>query len=106
MTRTPHLVPRLLLFLAGLGFLLMIIYAVVTASLPEQGAIIGGLIWGKVTLVDLYLGFFINLLLLWYLEPRRGRVILFGLIFLVMGNWLLCWYLAWRWPHLRGLGNQ
>lgn len=96
---------RTLLFLGGLGFLLMIVYAGFNASLFEQGPIIGGLIWGKVTLVDLYLGFAIALVLLWYLEPRRYYVLIFGLLFLFLGNWLLCWYLAWRWPHLRGLGN-
>ena len=103
--RHQHAGIRWALFLAGLGFLLMIIYASFTVSLLEQGPMLGGLIWGKVTLVDLYLGFAVTLLLLWFLEPRRRYVILFGILFLFMGNWLLCWFLAWRWPHLRGIGT-
>lgn len=94
---------RWLLFLAGLCFLLMIVYASFTASLVDQGRLMGGLIWGKVTLVDLYLGFAVTLLLLWFLEPRRHYVVLFGIAFLFMGNWLLCWYLAWRWPYLNAI---
>ncbi len=92
---------RALLWLAGAAFLAMIIQAAFTASLFDQGPVIGGLIWGKVTLVDLYLGFGLALLLLFYLEPSRPHLIVFGLLYLFMGNWLLCWYLAWRWPHLR-----
>lgn len=106
-TATPssHRTVRGLLFVSGLGFLLMIVHAGLNASLFDQGPVIGGLIWGKVTLVDLYLGFAVALVLLWYLEPRRLYVVIFGLLFLFLGNWLLCWYLAWRWPHLRGLGR-
>jgi hypothetical protein len=96
---------RWLLFVAGGAFLIQIILAILEVSLFAQGPIITGLVWGRVTLVDLYLGFAIALLLLWYLEPKRSYVIIFGIIFMFMGNWLLCWYLAWRWPHLRGL-NQ
>lgn len=96
-------VVRWLFFLAGLGFLLQIILATLAVSLFEQGPLITGLIWGRVTLVDLYLGFFIALILLWYLEPKRSYVLIFGIIFMFMGNWLLCWYLAWRWPHLKGI---
>lgn len=97
---------RLLLFVLGLGFLLMVIYAIATDSITEQGAVMMGLIWGQVALVDLYLGFVISLILLWYLELRRLYVVIFGLILMVMGNWLLCWYLAWRWPHLRGVNGK
>ncbi|MEX1057422.1 MAG: hypothetical protein WED11_06805 [Natronospirillum sp.] len=103
MSLTTHTTIRWLLFGVALAFLTMIVYAAATASLTKQGPAIGGLIWGKITLVDLYLGFFIALLLLWFLEPNRRYVLVFSLAFLVMGNWLLCWYLAWRWPHLRGI---
>lgn len=96
-------VVRWLLFIAGLGFLIQIILAILEVSLFAQGPIITGLVWGRVTLVDLYLGFFIALILLWFLEPKRSYVIVFGIIFMFMGNWLLCWYLAWRWPHLKGI---
>lgn len=92
---------RIVLALAGLGFLLQIIHASLQVGLFEQGPLIMELIWGRVTLVDLYLGFVVALILLWFLEPRRLYVVIFGLVFLFMGNWLLCWYLAWRWPHLR-----
>lgn len=92
---------RGVLVLAGAGFLAMIVQASLTASLFEQGPQIGGLIWGKVTLVDLYLGFGLTLLLLAYLEPSRPYLIGFAVLYLFMGNWLLCWYLAWRWPHFR-----
>lgn len=94
---------RWILLLAGLGFLLQIIYAINEISLFVEGPLITELIWGQVTLVDLYLGFFIALILLWYLDPKRSYVIIFGILFLFMGNWLLCWYLAWRWPHLKGI---
>ena len=102
---TSQLSVRIVLALAGLAFLIQIILASLQISLFEQGPIITGLVWGQVTLVDLYLGFFVALILLWYLEPKRLYVIVFGVLFLFMGNWLLCWYLAWRWPHLRGLGR-
>lgn len=94
---------RLILFALGLGFLLMVVHAVVTESITEQGAILMGLVWGQVALVDLYLGFVVAIILLWYLEPRRLYVVIFGVVLMFMGNWLLCWYLAWRWPKLRGV---
>ncbi|WLD59518.1 hypothetical protein NFC81_06990 [Salinispirillum sp. LH 10-3-1] len=100
MSQRPQFWLRVGLFLLGTAFLLQIILAALSVSIFVEGPMIGGLVWGKVTLVDLYLGFIISLLFLWMLEPRKLLVLLFVPLFLVMGNWLLCWYLAWRWPHL------
>ncbi|MCH8550598.1 MAG: hypothetical protein LAT62_01595 [Natronospirillum sp.] len=106
MTRqSRHTAVRVFLLVAGLAFLGQIIYASLQVSLFEQGPLLTGLVWGQVTLVDLYLGFIVALLLLWHLEPKRLYVLVFGLLFLFLGNWLLCWYLAWRWPQLRGLSR-
>lgn len=91
---------RTALVLLGTAFLVQIILAAFSVSIFIEGPMIGSLVWGKVTLVDLYLGFLISLLFLWMLEPRKALVLIFIPVFLVMGNWLLCWYLAWRWPHL------
>ncbi|MFC3852842.1 hypothetical protein ACFOSD_08350 [Salinispirillum marinum] len=95
-----HTLIRWGLFVAGSAFLGQIIWASMTVSLFTEGPMIGNLVWGKVTLVDLYLGFFIALLLLWQLEPKKVLVLCFIPLYMVMGNWLLCWYLAWRWPQL------
>lgn len=98
-TRTQWVI-RWLLVVVGSAFLAQIIWASLTISLFEEGPLIGGLVWGQVALVDLYLGFLISLLLLWMLEPRKLFVLIFFPILMIMGNWLLCWYLAWRWPYL------
>lgn len=91
---------RIVLFLLGSAFLAQIVWASFTVSLFTEGPMIGALTWGKVTLVDLYLGFLIAVLILWQLEPKKGLVWLFIPLYMIMGNWLLCWYLAWRWPQL------
>lgn len=91
---------RAALWLAGLAFALQVLHAAFSGSLPMTTGVISQYLWGRVMLVDLYLGFLLALGLLWGLETRRPYLLLLAPLLLVFGNLALCWYLAWRYPAL------
>lgn len=52
--------------------------------------------WGVVSLIDLYLGFFLVAVLIWVLEPNKAIALLFILPLPFIGNvWPAVW-VAWR----------
>jgi hypothetical protein len=52
--------------------------------------------WGVVSLIDLYLGFFLIAVLIWMLEPNKIIALAFIIPLPVLGNvWAAVWF-AWR----------
>ncbi len=89
---------RLLAALGGLVLLALIVWAMLTAgqSLSEAVAWLVSEPWGVVSLVDLYLGFFLIAVLIWVLEPNKKIALAFILPLPVLGNvWAAVW-VAWR----------
>lgn len=89
---------RILSALGGVILLIAIIWAMLTAgqSLTEAIAWLTSEPWGVVSLIDLYLGFFLIAVLIWVLEPNKTIALAFILPLPVLGNvWAAVW-VAWR----------
>lgn len=68
-------------------------------SFSEQGAVLMDMIWGRISLLDLYAGFFIGIALVWFLEPKSWVRWLVTLTTPLLGNPILAiWLVArFRW---------
>ena len=83
----------------GLGVLIII--AVADRSFLEAGNWLFSEPWGLVTLADLYLGFLLSALIIWFFEPRTVNALIWILPIPVLGNlWTAVWFII-RLPHLR-----
>lgn len=92
---------QLLLAVLALGFAGMIVYAIADGSFSQAGSWLISQPWGQVTLADLYFGFVLSALVIWWFE-RRVAVALFWILPIpFLGNvWTAIWFIL-RLPLLR-----
>ncbi len=79
-----------------------IVYSFLKGDFLAEGAVITEMLWGRVTLIDIYIGFFI--MIAWMLFRERSVVakVLWTLSFLVTGNVAICLYLFLAFRQSRG----
>lgn len=91
------------ILLAGLALTLswLIWAALADGSFAEAGNWLTTHPWGIVSLVDLYAGFLLVALIIWWFEPNKLAACFWIAPIPVLGNvWTLVWVL-WRLPELR-----
>ncbi|MCH8530226.1 MAG: hypothetical protein LAT65_05180 [Saccharospirillum sp.] len=76
------------------------------SEFSEQGAWLMNNVWGQISLIDLYGGFFIGLTLVWVLEPKAWVRWALTLTLPFIGNPLLALWLILRWGKLKALAKQ
>ena len=106
----PTTAVRVLRVIAPLGALAMFATIVLAlrsgASLGEQGAEIGALVWGRVTFVDLGLALVLGWLWIAWRERRVVRALVWLVLTAVTGSGALLLYVAlaaWRADDMRGV---
>lgn len=60
----------------------------------SEGSAILAMAWGKVTMIDLYIGFLIFWAWIAYRENRPGKAALWLVLMLGLGSWAACLYLV------------
>lgn len=87
--------------LGALGLAGLIVIAITNGSFSEAGNWLMSDPWGQVTLADLYLGFLLSALIIWFFEPKPLTALLWIVPIPVLGNvWVAVWFII-RLPHLR-----
>lgn len=86
---------RVFSVIAVLVMAAVIVFGFVSGEFTSEGSQIWGLAWGKVTLVDLYVG--LAIFGVWVAVRQRGIVTtaLWWLALIVLGNFAAAIYLAW-----------
>jgi len=85
----------------ALGLTALIFVAMADGSFAQAGSWLTSQPWGLVTLTDLYLGFFLSALVIWFFESRPLVALLWILPIPVLGNvWTALWFII-RLAHLR-----
>jgi magnesium-transporting ATPase (P-type) len=82
-------------FLLAAGALVMlgvILYGLPQGTFFEEGGQLVSLYWGKVTLIDLYLAFFVFIGWVAYRENHTGRTLLITLLTLTLGSLTITLY--------------
>lgn len=89
---TKWLPVRILAAIGATAFSIQIVHAALTGDFMAEGAVLAGLAWGRVTLVDLYLGFVLTAGLIAWLERGLAARLFWILPLFILGN---AWALAW-----------
>ena len=71
----------------------MIVFSITTGDLFLEGSIIGSLVWGQMSLVDLYVGFFLVYLWVYYKESSITLRIVWAVLFVVTGSMATALYI-------------
>lgn len=80
---------------AMLAMALAIGYAFIAGDFGREGAVLGAMPWGIVSLVDLYAGFALFACWVVYREASRPAAIVWVLLILVLGNLMTAAYVFW-----------
>lgn len=89
--------------LTGGGVLMAtIIHAGFGGDLRTEGGVLTDLLWGRVLLVDVYLGFVLFGLWIGWREGRSLSAVLWIAALLVIGNVVACAYVVRAWWRARG----
>ncbi len=92
---------QLVLAVLALGFAGLIAYAIADGSFSQAGSWLISQPWGQVTLADLYLGFVLSALVIWWFERRLVVALFWILPIPFLGNvWTAIWFIL-RLPLLR-----
>lgn len=84
---------QLLPFMAALVLAALIVWAAGAGDFSGFGAVLTSDPWGVVTLADLYIGFLLSALVIWFAHRRKWVAILWILPLPVLGNvWAGVWF--------------
>lgn len=87
------------LFLCGVAFIAFCVWAGATGDFMREFNLITELPWGKVSLVDLFLGFILFAIIILAFEPPWIGIPVVILLF-IFGNWVTAFWLALRLPKI------
>lgn len=101
----PLMPGRFIVALAGGGGVLLlatIIHAGLAGDLRAEGAVLTDLLWGRVLLVDVYLGFALFGAWIGWRERMTFAAMIWIVALLCLGNIVACAYLVQAWWRARG----
>lgn len=87
--------------LLSFGLLLLIFWALLDGNFFLEGGQLLRSKWGLVALADLYLGFFLFSLFIFWIEEKRVTAAIVTALLFVLGNWVAGIWLVYRFPLLR-----
>jgi len=70
-----------------------IIYGFIMGDFADEGSVIISLLWGKVTLIDIYISFFIFTAWIIYRENNLVHSLVWFILMMVLGSFTACLYL-------------
>ena len=77
---------RIIAWISTLIMLFMIVFSLVTGDFFEQGSILMSLVWGQMSLVDLYVGFALVYVWIFYKETKVLPRIIWAILLIVTGS--------------------
>jgi hypothetical protein len=87
---------RLLAITATLIMLVTLIYGFVAGDFFKEGSLLVSLAWGKVSLIDVYIGFFLFSAWVVYREKNWLISALWIILIMILGNFITCLYVTCR----------
>jgi len=67
-------------------------YGFIAGDFFKEGSILFSMAWGKVSLIDVYIGFFLFSAWVIYREEKWTTAVLWVLLIMVLGNFITCLY--------------
>lgn len=72
---------------------LSIVYGLTMGDFTGEGSVLLSLLWGKITMIDIYISFLIFTAWIIYRENNPGRSIIWFILMMVLGSFTSCLYL-------------
>lgn len=69
-----------------------LVYGFIDGDFFKEGSILFSMVWGKVSLIDVYTGFFLFSAWVLYREESWMKAVLWILSIMVLGNFITCLY--------------
>jgi len=93
---------QILSFTGALIMAFSIIYGFVRGDFSGEGSILLSMIWGKISLIDVYIGFLIFSAWIIYRENHPGRSTIWFILMMIFGSFTACLYLFLNFRQSRG----
>lgn len=77
---------RIIAWLSTVIMTFMIVFSLLTGDFFAQGSVLMGLVWGQMSLVDLYVGFLLVYVWIFYKETKILPRIVWALLLIVTGS--------------------
>ena len=71
---------------------LTLVYGFIAGDFFEEGSILFSMAWGKVSLIDVYIGFFLFSAWIIYREEKLATAVLWILSIMILGDFITCLY--------------
>lgn len=71
---------------------LTLVYGFIAGNFFQEGSILFSMAWGKVSLIDVYIGFFLFSAWIIYREEKWVTAVLWILSIMILGNFITCLY--------------
>lgn len=85
---------RLLAIAGTLIMFVTLVYGFVAGDFFKEGSILMSLAWGKVSLIDVYIGFFLFSGWVFFREERWLTSVLWIILIMILGNFITCLYVT------------
>jgi len=71
---------------------LTLVYGFVYGDFFKEGSVLMSIVWGKVSLIDVYIGFFLFSGWVLFREQKRVIAVIWIVLFMILGNFATCLY--------------
>ena len=71
---------------------LTLVYGFIAGDFFKEGSVLFSMAWGKVSLIDVYIGFFLFSAWIIYREEKWATAALWILAIMILGNFITCLY--------------
>lgn len=99
-------IAKLIALIGLLAMTLVIGYALASGNFQDEGAWLTSHPWGRVSLVDLYVGFALFSMWIVYRESSLAKIGVLVLLMVVLGNWTAALYVLLALKASRGDWNK
>ncbi len=69
-----------------------LVYGFIVGDFFKEGSVLFSMAWGKVSLIDVYIGFFLFSAWIIYREEKWATAVLWILSIMILGNFITCLY--------------
>ena len=84
---------KILSAIGAVGFGGLLVYGFITNTFMSEGSILLALLWGQISLIDVYIMFFIFAFWVIYREKSAWRSLIWFILIMVLGSFAACLYL-------------
>jgi len=84
---------KVISLIGAIGFGALLIYGLATNTFFSEGSILASLLWGQISLIDVYIMFIIFSFWVIYREKSIWKSIIWVILMMVLGSFTACLYL-------------